>query len=401
MLKLIIFLIVLVECLAIENNKTAIEANSARNTKESSLLRNQLEELSDEEIIRLIEASNEHEEEDEELNESAKSAILKIPDDLDGTYDNLLDSYLSTTLHTTTQATTTTQKHLNYQRIKFNESLILTWSTKDLETFKINLFSSIEPNIILWYYPTINSLALEVLKSNKTSEYTIFRLPHVKFENLFILFDEPGRINIYLDCPSINKPKLTWEIEALNYIQEISLPNYIQVYLSLDNALKHHLCKILITVQPSMVLYMKTNLSIQNTVLLFSFNSDGVLYSLIYFNGILKLVSSHGANIPIAKYQYLTAPNGIYFLFLNESVQIYTECPNKARVEFIWFTKIFRKKIQIETSLENLPGIGINEKFLEKYCLSKYLIDLVDIEDDQYKEKKFQLNQFDFMLIKF
>ena len=263
----------------------------------------------------------------------------------------------------------------------FNKSLSIAWKKTDYHGYRISIFSSTLSNgesLIVWYYFTINSIVFEIIKYNMSSSFEILRLNRVRFEYLFFKFNQYDVLDIYLDCPSLTNQNIQYNFYVFNLMQNVQVFNGAVLYDKIENALRDNYCKIPTSVHPSMVLYLDTSLDEQKSQLLFSFSSNGLEYSLIYFNGYLKLLTGNGMTVTITNEPvYVLASTGLYLLFRLNSVEIFTTCPSKREPVLEWRTTFFSRKTQIETSLKFKKASVLVPSLLEKFCFTQFLQNFV------------------------
>ncbi|CAF0908263.1 unnamed protein product [Brachionus calyciflorus] len=383
-----------------------------------------LEELSDSEIIGLIEASNNHHQNEPKLkldqNKTVKNTTSTITNatnlqlintnnltkenqteitkklefKLLATTKPSFNSFLNDKLHKKVlkekyenydsrsdySSEEDYEENVDYREYSFNQSVIVVWKKMTNRNYRVSIFGSRLTNdevLTVWYYSTINSLVFEITRPKRTPLFKILRLEILNFHYLFFNFDTYGKLGIYLDCPSLSNQRINYDLYAFELIEDLRVFKWAKVYSNLELAMKSSECRIITSVQPSVVVYFNTSLSLTSTQIIFSFTKENVIYSLIYFNGIFKLISSTtGLNQAISKNE-ITAPYGVYFVFRFNSVYVYTTCPSGREPILHWVNNYFNKRTQIESSLNFQIGSALTFNLLDNFCFTEYLNKMV------------------------
>jgi hypothetical protein len=171
-----------------------------------------------------------------------------------------IDSKPPTTTSTTTKTTSTTKTTtlkpvvLDSTHIKLSPSVVLVWEKCGLEvrTQITQVFQSLnlKNNITLSFDPSINVLILQVSHLGTVVKKQITKLPESGAEILFIMFNEPGRLNVYLDCPSVSRTMLVIDLEDLSEMEYLELFFNTKAFDSLSNAMETYRCKNSLTILP-------------------------------------------------------------------------------------------------------------------------------------------------------
>jgi hypothetical protein len=100
---------------------------------------------------------------------------------------------------------------------KLDKSFVIVWEKcgQEARTQVTQIFQSIHYDKIVSvsYDPSINVLIYQVNdQGNKTKH--VLKLPNIAGELLFFLFNEPGKINIFLGCPGSSKNRLVFNFDS-------------------------------------------------------------------------------------------------------------------------------------------------------------------------------------------
>ena len=100
-------------------------------------------------------------------------------------------------------------------------------------------------------------------------------------EILFFVFTDPGKMHIYLDCPSISRGKYFMEFESLKYVETVHIYENSKFFRSLEVAMETFKCRTKISVLPGTILHFYSNLrGSGGNMILISFVYQSLLFSI-------------------------------------------------------------------------------------------------------------------------
>lgn len=284
----------------------------------------------------------------------------------------------------------------------FNNSNVIIWEkcgvsarTKISPIFRSNLID--DKKLSLFYNPSINSLVFET--ENPDGSYlntSVVKIPENDINTLFLSFKDPNKLQIYVDCPSTAKHKLSWDSDSLSKFRDLEIFANTEVFSGMQNALEVFQCRSVVNVNPGSV--VRFNGLLQSTrppsftptttlnpsfpghnflvpTLIYSFSKDGILYSFNYLNGKFQVISSNGTEYLINTTRSVP-PNGFYLVFSDDGLHIYDKCPHQKNQIGFWPTDLFQNKFKIETSRVYSSGNVASDELLESYCAINDMLSL-------------------------
>ncbi len=290
----------------------------------------------------------------------------------------------STTTTTSTRLPVTTIKYnytLDSNTFQLNSSVVIVWEKCGLEarTQITQIFKSVhyEKQIVLSYDPSINVLIFESTFNSVTNKQ-ILRLPNIAGELLFFLFNEPGKIHIYLDCPRISKNR--FEIDFNEEPEYLNIFNNTKLFASLDQAMETFKCRASLSVIPGTIIHFDGQLQIVTSALLISFTYEKDIFSLSLQNGILVITTSSQQSISITLTQTITS-SGLYLVFTETSLQFHVTCPTSIHLSpaGYWNTTIFKSKLNIETSRHHYYGSAATTVLLNSFCSTNNINSIIQL----------------------
>ena len=268
---------------------------------------------------------------------------------------------------------TTTLTTLDPDEIKINSDSVIVWQKcgKKTRTHKTQILKSINHNkiISLTYDPTINIL---IYKSDQVKQ--IIRLPNLVSEIIFFLFNEPNKINIYLDCPGLNKNRF----QIVNFdsqIQYFKIDSKANHFSSLSLANNAFKCGTTVSVQPGTIIFLNTILDSSNEISLISFIHDNDKYSLVLQSETIVITTSNEQEIYEILLNQTNLSTGLYLYFTEFSLQFYLNCPQDLnKWSGYWNTTLFEYKLNIKILHEHFYyGNVATSLLLTSFCSSNTL----------------------------
>jgi hypothetical protein len=280
------------------------------------------------------------------------------------------------------QFTTTTPVLLDLTHVAFDPSTVIVWEKCGIEvrTKITKIFQSIHQKnqTTLLYDPSIHVLVLQIKEDDLEIHQQIIKLPALASEVLFFLFNEPNKIIVYLDCPSVSKTKLVIDVENFSSIKYMELFQNSKAFESLAAAMDVFRCKASAVVLPGTVINFHGQLSITSSSLLLSFVYDKESFSLSIQNGLFVITSSSHQSITVNLTSNITTTTGIYLLITNTGLEFYVSCPINQKPAGIWQTNMFKSKLTIETSRHYLLGNAITASLLNAFCSTNNIANVIN-----------------------
>ncbi|RMZ93208.1 microfibril-associated glyco 4-like precursor [Brachionus plicatilis] len=287
---------------------------------------------------------------------------------------------------------------LRHPGLAFNDSNVIVWEkcgvsarTKISPIFKSNLID--DKKLSLFYNPSINSLVFETESPESPLNTSVVKIPENDINTLFLSFKDPNKLQIYVDCPSTTKHKLSWDSDSFSKMKSLELYTNAEAFENMQKALDIFQCRSVVNVNPGSVVRFNGLLQSarppsfttstlvpnlpdsQDPTLIYSFNNDGILYSFNYLNGKFQVISSNGSEILINSTRPVP-PNGFYLVFSNNGLHIYDKCPHRNAQIGFWPTDMFKNKFKIETSRVYSSGNVASDQLLESYCAINDMLSL-------------------------
>ena len=178
-------------------------------------------------------------------------------------------------------------------------------------------------------------------KSSLLLKEQVFKLPDISGQILFFYFNEPNKINVYLDCPNSNKMRLVIDLDEYSPIYFLELFHTSKRFDDLNKAMETFKCKSFIDVSLGNIIHFEGSPT-QINKFLFSFLYDKELFSLSFQNNSLIVTKS---NKPIFNIDLLINDlPGIYIEFLSNGLNIFDSCPYNKTAKGFWQKNMFESK---------------------------------------------------------
>lgn len=304
-------------------------------------------------------------------------------------------SFENVTSFIETQSTTTLKPIiLNENELKLNRSVVIVWEKCGLEarTEITQIFQSLyyDKTVSLSYNPSINVLIYEVVSAtNKTKQ--VLKLPNLAGELLFFMFNEPGKINIFLDCPSTSKNRFVMDFEKdVKYLGTYQNAKHFETLSAASTAFK---CSTTVSIIPGTIIHLNGQYESHNTILLISFIHDKDVFSLTLQNGNIVTTTSSQQINTISLSASVT--NGLYLVFTEFGLHFFLTCPSHLSISSsaaYWNTTIFSKRINIETSQNYYYGSASTTVLLASFCSSNNIFNLINSGIDCISKDKIESN---------
>ena len=274
-----------------------------------------------------------------------------------------------------------TQINLTSDEYAFNSSVVIVWEkcgiiarTEVTEIFK---FTHAQNEITLFYNPSINVLVFQTINLLNTTQIKKdnLKLPSVGGEILFFVFNEPGKMHIYLDCPSVSKTKYVMHLDQLTLVEKVRVFVNTKLFRSLEVAMETFKCRSTITISPGTILHFHGHLTLNGNVILISFLFQNIHFSISIESGhVIVTTSSQTIELPLI---YPITTNGIYIIFTHVSLQFFVTCPYNQPVAALWSTNMFNQKLMIETSRNHYQGSAASSILLYSFCNTNNILNIL------------------------
>jgi hypothetical protein len=248
--------------------------------------------------------------------------------------------------------------------------LTRTRPTQIFQAFKSEDLNKIE----LWYDPKANSIALNTRNSSQKQS---FRLKDT-IDILFVMFNDNKQLNIYTDCPSLNRKSLIINLDT--NVDYLEVGQNSKNFSSLNDAMEAYKCKSILSVLPGTLIRFAIKESNSSTSIgLFNFLFEKETLSVNLLNRNI-IITKSGLEFKTIFLRDPIHSNEIFLVFSNEGLAFYVGCPYQQEHTAFWSASYFESKLTIEVSLPYEIANAGSSILLNSFCKTNFRDGTVDVE---------------------